>query len=211
MASGTFFEIFGWSFMTALTGALVPGPLLIYTIMETVKSKKHGYLVGLLIIIGHALLELIIIFLLLRGLSELIQTRTAELSIGIIGSILLILMGVDLMIKLYKKTSNVKYFDINLLKKNGIVLNQRKGTPLIVLKGPLVSYSQGGDMDLEYLYNYITGSRKSLKLQIRPIDGKWQLLTKDDNSNPEKISLLSIKAKKVLGITIGIKEILINK
>ena len=64
-----FWVIFSFSFLVALTGAMAPGPLLTYTIIKSVKTRKRGYLMGLWIIIGHAFLEMGIIILLLLGFS----------------------------------------------------------------------------------------------------------------------------------------------
>ena len=52
--------IFFTSFCIALSGALMPGPLLTVTISET---TRRGLLVGPLLIIGHSILELILVVL----------------------------------------------------------------------------------------------------------------------------------------------------
>jgi len=53
----TFRMIFSFSFLVALTGAVSPGPLLTYTIIKSVQTKKCGYLMGPRIAIGHALFK----------------------------------------------------------------------------------------------------------------------------------------------------------
>ena len=50
--------IFGGSFLVALTGAMMPGPVLTVTISE---SSRRGAWAGPLLMIGHALLELALI------------------------------------------------------------------------------------------------------------------------------------------------------
>ena len=68
--------IFSFSFIVALTGAMSPGPLLTYTIIKYAKTNKRGYLMGLWIITGHAILEMGIIILLLLGFSFVLKNVT---------------------------------------------------------------------------------------------------------------------------------------
>ncbi|MHA2267820.1 MAG: LysE family transporter [Promethearchaeota archaeon] len=86
-------EIFLFSFLVALTGALTPGPLLTFTIYKSLKQKK-GYLAGIFIILGHATVELLLILVLLGGASLLFQNIIFLTLIGIIGGIFLIIFGI---------------------------------------------------------------------------------------------------------------------
>ena len=86
----SFWIIFSFSFLVALTGAMVPGPLLTYTIIKSVQSGKRGYLMGLWIITGHAILEMAIIIFLLLGFSFVLQNIIVVRTIGIAGGALLI-------------------------------------------------------------------------------------------------------------------------
>lgn len=86
-------EIFIISFLVALSGALSPGPLLTFTIFKSIQHQR-GYLEGLLILSGHALLEMALITVLLLGASILLQNTLVLLSIGLFGSCLLILFGI---------------------------------------------------------------------------------------------------------------------
>ena len=52
----TLLTIFVSSFVIALSGALMPGPLLTATISE---SSQRGFITGPLMIAGHAILELV--------------------------------------------------------------------------------------------------------------------------------------------------------
>jgi threonine/homoserine/homoserine lactone efflux protein len=68
----------------ALTGAMTPGPLLTYTIIKSARTSKRGYLMGLWIIIGHAILEMGIIILLLLGFSFILNNIIVIRIIGIV-------------------------------------------------------------------------------------------------------------------------------
>jgi threonine/homoserine/homoserine lactone efflux protein len=85
------------SFVVALSGAVMPGPLFTYTIAKTVQSRRRGFLVGLWVILGHAALEALLIVGLLAGLSELLHNRTVIWLVGGLGSALLLYMGVGLL------------------------------------------------------------------------------------------------------------------
>ena len=58
--------LFITSFCIALSGALMPGPLLTVTISET---TRRGLLVGPLLIVGHSILELVLVVILLLALA----------------------------------------------------------------------------------------------------------------------------------------------
>jgi threonine/homoserine/homoserine lactone efflux protein len=85
-------RIFIFSFLVALTGASTPGPLLTFTIYKSLKQKK-GYLAGIFIILGHATVEFILIFILLSGASLIFQNLIFLTLIGIIGGLFLIIFG----------------------------------------------------------------------------------------------------------------------
>jgi len=58
-------SIFGTSFLLALSGALMPGPVLTVTISE---SSSRGFWAGPLIIVGHGILELCLVIMLWSGI-----------------------------------------------------------------------------------------------------------------------------------------------
>lgn len=74
--------VFFTSFMVALSGALMPGPLLTTTIGE---STRHGVKAGPLLIAGHAILELALVALLFIGLAPLLTDVTVTAVIALIG------------------------------------------------------------------------------------------------------------------------------
>jgi len=79
------------SFMIALSGALVPGPLFTITVSE---SARRGASSGPLLILGHAILEILIIILILSGLSPYLKHEATRYVISLAGGSMLVLMGI---------------------------------------------------------------------------------------------------------------------
>ena len=98
----SFWTVLSFSFLVALTGAMSPGPLLTYTIIKSVKTERRGYLMGLWIITGHALLEMVIIMLMLFGFSFILKNIFIVRFIGITGGIILIYFGLSIIGDVYK-------------------------------------------------------------------------------------------------------------
>jgi threonine/homoserine/homoserine lactone efflux protein len=82
--------IFASSFVIALSGALMPGPLLTTTISE---SSQHGFITGPLMIAGHAILELALVIALLLGLAPFFQQPAVFVATALIGSVILFWMA----------------------------------------------------------------------------------------------------------------------
>ena len=87
------FSIFGTSFVIALSGALMPGPVLTVTISE---SSRRGFWAGPLIIVGHGILELGLVVLLLLGLGPYLRKDIVFGIIGICGALILIWMALGM-------------------------------------------------------------------------------------------------------------------
>ncbi len=82
--------IFVSSFVIALSGALMPGPLLTATISE---SSQRGFAAGPLMIAGHALLELFLVVILLLGLAPFFQLPVVFVVCALAGSAILFWMA----------------------------------------------------------------------------------------------------------------------
>ncbi len=78
------------SFMIALSGALMPGPMLTVTIAG---SSKRGFWVGPLVVLGHGILELILVVLVLGGLGPYLTRPSVLGTVGIAGGIVLWWLG----------------------------------------------------------------------------------------------------------------------
>jgi threonine/homoserine/homoserine lactone efflux protein len=81
-------------FIIGLSGAMMPGPLLVYTLSE---SMKKGVKTGPLVILGHALVELALIVLIALGLSGLMTSRLFMNVVGWAGGLALIAMAASLL------------------------------------------------------------------------------------------------------------------
>ena len=82
--------IFISSFIIALSGALMPGPLLAVTVRH---SSRQGFVAAPLLVLGHAILEASLLALLLFGLTEWIKGEAATAVIALVGSAMLLWMA----------------------------------------------------------------------------------------------------------------------
>ena len=89
-----FLTLFVTSFIVALSGAVMPGPLLTVTITE---SSRRGAMTGPLLIAGHALLELGLVVALLMGLAPLLKTDRVFIVIALVGAAVLLWMGIGML------------------------------------------------------------------------------------------------------------------
>jgi threonine/homoserine/homoserine lactone efflux protein len=82
------------SFVLGFSGAMMPGPLLTLTIAETV---RRGPIAGPLLILGHAILEGLVVALVFFGAAEIIQHAVVFSSVAILGGIMMLWMGYDML------------------------------------------------------------------------------------------------------------------
>jgi threonine/homoserine/homoserine lactone efflux protein len=87
-------------FFIALSGALIPGPLLAYIVA---KSSTYGARTGPMAVSGHALVELGLLSLIAIGLGVVFQSQPFQIGIGLAGGILLVVIG---FVSIFKVTSN---------------------------------------------------------------------------------------------------------
>lgn len=78
----------------AFSGAVMPGPLLTYTIQQ---SLANGPKAGPIIILGHAVLECLVIALIFMGFSIILQSVAAQIAISLIGGAWLAWMGIGML------------------------------------------------------------------------------------------------------------------
>jgi threonine/homoserine/homoserine lactone efflux protein len=108
-----FTGIFSSSFVIALSGALMPGPLLTYTVAE---SARRGFWAGPIIMLGHGFLELGLVILLLLGIGAIINQPVIMGVVGLTGAIILWWLGYGLM-------SSARSAHLNLTEGEGQALH----------------------------------------------------------------------------------------
>jgi threonine/homoserine/homoserine lactone efflux protein len=82
--------VFGSSFLIALSGAMMPGPLLSVTISESIQK---GAMAGPRIVAGHALLEIALIAALVLGLAPFLADKGVFAVIALGGALVLLWMA----------------------------------------------------------------------------------------------------------------------
>ena len=85
--------IFTSSFIIALSGALMPGPLLTVTVSE---SPQRGAITGPLVILGHGILELALVLALLSGMAPFFKRDEVFVTIALAGGIILFWMAISM-------------------------------------------------------------------------------------------------------------------
>ena len=133
--------IFSFSFLVALTGAMSPGPLLTYTIIKSIKTDKRGYLIGVWVIVGHALLEMGIIFILLLGFSFALKKAYVVKTIGVIGGLILLYFGFSIIRSIYLKNIGTNFLENSETEYPNEQGFQNRGIENPVIGGILVSMS----------------------------------------------------------------------
>jgi threonine/homoserine/homoserine lactone efflux protein len=92
MQVGIITALLSASFVAALSGAMMPGPVLTATVAQTL---RRGRWAGSLIVLGHAFPELAILALLLTRGEALLRQPMVLGAVGILGGLCLLMMGID--------------------------------------------------------------------------------------------------------------------
>ncbi len=77
--------------LISLSGVLLPGPLFAVTIEKAAKRKTAGALIA----IGHGIVEFPLMFLIFFLLSELDVPDSVQVTVGLVGGLLMMYMGVQ--------------------------------------------------------------------------------------------------------------------
>jgi hypothetical protein len=71
----------------------------------------------------------------------------------------------------------VKEFnDLNALQVSGLLVAEKKARKVAILKSTNFTHHQGGDISLVYLYNGVTGSYRTFKLDLQRRGDHWALV-----------------------------------
>jgi len=82
--------LFATAFVVGLSGAMMPGPLLTVTIAE---SARRGWRAGPLLVLGHGLLEGILVLVLAVGFAAVLTRHGVTAAIAVLGGGFLVYMG----------------------------------------------------------------------------------------------------------------------
>jgi len=86
--------IFVSAFGIGLSGAMMPGPVLAATISA---ATYRGFWAGPLVVLGHGILELLLVAAVVLGLGRVLERRDVFAAIGVIGGAALLWMGAGMM------------------------------------------------------------------------------------------------------------------
>ena len=111
------FTIFFSSFIIALSGAMMPGPLLTATISE---SSQRGFFAGPLLIAGHGVLELLLLVALVFGVAPFLQRNDVFAVVAISGGLILVWMAVGMFRTLPSLTLSV---NPGIAKRGSLLIN----------------------------------------------------------------------------------------
>lgn len=117
--------------LVAFSGALAPGPML--TLVVSSVAKK-GFWTSFFIVVGHSLLELIVVISFFLGVLKYLENPLIVKIIGILGGLFLLYLGVDIIISIFRKKYIIDFKSI--VKKRTIT---GKSTGIVIIKGILIS------------------------------------------------------------------------
>ena len=86
----------------SLSGVMAPGTVTAATIAQGTRSKNAGALIA----IGHAVIEIPLIFLLILGFGVVLKSQKVQIAIGIAGGLFLLWMGLQLIRDIRKAEYN---------------------------------------------------------------------------------------------------------
>ncbi len=118
--------IFSATFVISFSGAAMPGPLLTVTIKE---SHEKGFWAGPLLVLGHGILELLLIAALMFGLKSAFESPFFVGSVGLLGGGFLFWMGIGMI-----KEAKAGLIELSSLKTAPVKMGP-------VMAGALVSVS----------------------------------------------------------------------
>ena len=124
-------EIFFGSLLVAFTGALMPGPMLTLVISSV---AQKGFKTAVFIVIGHSVLELLIVASFYLGVLKYLNNALAVKIISVVGGVFLIYMAVSIIVSIARKKIKL---DLDSKKTNQNL--GARGTLIITAKGILIS------------------------------------------------------------------------
>ncbi len=124
-------EIFFGALVVAFSGAIVPGPM--FTLVVTSVAQK-GFWTSFFIVVGHSLLELVIVILFFLGILKYLDNPVVVKVISILGGIFLLYMAASIIYSVVKKRVRLDLDKTRTKSSLGT-----RNTFIIVGKGILIS------------------------------------------------------------------------
>jgi threonine/homoserine/homoserine lactone efflux protein len=90
----------------AYSGAMMPGPMLTVVVTET---PRQGAKAGPLVVLGHAILELVLLVGLVIGLGPLLEDETVQAVLQIAGGCMLVATGVSIVVAVARHTVSIDW------------------------------------------------------------------------------------------------------
>ncbi|MBD3184729.1 lysine transporter LysE [Candidatus Poribacteria bacterium] len=124
-------KILSISFLTGFSGAIMPGSLLAITITSVIQL---GFMAAIFLMIGHSLLELILVIALTLGLKNVLQNKYVTGTVGVVGGMVLLWFAYGMLTSAYSGISAPQATAANV---------QQAGLtgPGLVVKGAITSLS----------------------------------------------------------------------
>ena len=126
-------QIFFGSLIVAFSGALMPGPMLTLVIASV---AQKGFWTSVFIVIGHSILELLIVISFYLGVLKYLDNPLVIKIISIVGGAFLIYMAVSIIVSIARKKIKLDLDAKSIAKNLGA-----KNTFIITGKGILISLS----------------------------------------------------------------------
>lgn len=98
--------LFFSSLVVALSGAMMPGPMLTAVVTET---PRHGAKAGPLVVLGHGILELVLLLLLVIGLRPLLSDESVQAGLQIVGGLMLVWTGVAMIVAVARRRVTIDW------------------------------------------------------------------------------------------------------
>lgn len=111
--------IFLKSLIIGYSGAIMPGSMFTYTVD---KSIRHGARAGLLVSVGHAILEMVLVILIFIGAGRYLVTDIARATIGLIGGLILGYLGFRMIKDVYLNKISLDTKDIKSDRHGSMLL-----------------------------------------------------------------------------------------
>ena len=99
MPTHSFIAVYLFSFSMAIGAVLTPGPVTTAIISQ---APRLGWKTGLMVSIGHAVMELLMVVLIAFGLSTVLGSEPVQVAIAVLGGLLLLYMGVTMLLDVRK-------------------------------------------------------------------------------------------------------------